>query len=119
MSSPLPLPKRNKKKKTGKGSGFPDPEEVYNQLLAEYHASQPEPGPYPAPTPLKRRSSLQSPETTRKRKVLFNLKLNQTQHFDKDEVVSRMDFKEKEDAVSPAKGVLKRNTQVNREIIEE
>lgn len=101
-------PKRKKRKKSKKRTLL-DPEEVYTSLLSQYNTSlaDSQQGTYPAVTPMKRRIEESSPESQSQRKVLFNLKLNRTQHFHADDVVGNADLTERFADLSPAKSVLK------------
>jgi len=100
---------KRKKRKKSKKRTLLDPEEVYSDLLSQYNTSLAETlsGSYPAATPMKRHTEESSPEAESQRKVLFNLKLNRTQHFHSDDVVGNTDLTERFADLSPAKSVLK------------
>ena len=98
---------RPKKRKKNKKSALLDPEEVYGELVSQYNTSLAtiQQGSYPPATPLKRKhvESSPGPDTESKRKVLFNLKLNKTQHFDQDDIVASTEIAD----FGPPKSVLK------------
>lgn len=102
---------QKRKKKKGKKRTLLDPEEVYSELISRYNTSlaETQQDPYPAPTPMKRRTqdSSPGPDTESKRKVLFNLKLNRTQHFSQDDIVANADLSERLADLSPSKSLLK------------
>ena len=110
--------RRKKRKRT---ATLLDPEAVYTQLLESYNtalaASPPEARPLPAVTPLKRRGKDReesppewAPEMTTRRRVVFNLKLNQTQHFGQDDIVAGSDLQERMAGATPTKSLLKSPT---------
>jgi hypothetical protein len=102
---------QKRKKKKIKKRTLLDPEEVYSELISRYNTSlsETQQDAYPAPTPMKRRTedSSPGPDTESKRKVLFNLKLNRTQHFSQDDIVANADLSQRLADLSPPKSLLK------------
>jgi len=80
-------------------------EKQYDKLVASNNTLE---NTVPPVTPMKRKASpSKNTPTPQKRKVVFNLKNNRTQHFNKKESVADMEVPQVEKRTTPTKGLLK------------
>mmetsp|Transcript_18476 Transcript_18476/g.33272 ORF Transcript_18476/g.33272 Transcript_18476/m.33272 type:complete len:156 (-) Transcript_18476:558-1025(-) len=96
-----PPEKRKKKKKKGDNA-----EEMYNDLLLQYHSRM----PTEMVTPMKRKAAdvVVGESSKKKQKVKFIMQRNTVLQFDKKNIISSSAIARSQDRTLPAKGLLKR-----------